>query len=138
LDVDDLLRMAPLQQLRERNEVRSSGDAALDKQVYDVTCTQRDAGLLQGPLSDSELEDACGKLWIPSRRFGISQKGKLREIDDFSIYGQNKTVWAEEKLDCRGIDDVVSMIKCWSSLNNRTTDVGLGVPAAAARNLQGT
>ena len=44
--------------------------------------------------------------WIPAKRFGVRQGGKIRPVDDFSQYLINATVTCHEKIDLEGIDNI--------------------------------
>ena len=49
-----------------------------------------------------------GPNWIPSKRFGVKQGGKVRSVDDFSQYLVNATVTCHEKIDLEGLDNICS------------------------------
>ncbi|CAL1131315.1 unnamed protein product [Cladocopium goreaui] len=59
-----------------------------------------------GPFSSSEMTERLGDHWVPSRRFGVRQSGKIRAVDDFSQYLINSAVTCHEKLDLEGIDSI--------------------------------
>ena len=59
-----------------------------------------------GPFSSSEMTERLGDHWVPSRRFGVRQGGKIRAVDDFSQYLINSAVTCHEKLDLEGIDSI--------------------------------
>ena len=46
--------------------------------------------------------------WIPSKRFGVRQGGKIRAADDSSEFLVNASVTATEKLQLFGLDEVVN------------------------------
>ena len=52
-------------------------------------------------------------MWTPSRRFGIAQGHKVRNIDDLSEFSINQCYGPGEKLDLGGIDEVVSLAAAW-------------------------
>ena len=52
-------------------------------------------------------------MWTPSRRFGIAQGHKVRNIDDLSEFSVNQCYGPGEKLDLGGIDEVVSLAAAW-------------------------
>ncbi len=60
-------------------------------------------GWASGPQTEEELEKLIGKLWVPSKRSGVCQKAKLREIDNLSAYGVNQA--AEAPLRYKGEKD---------------------------------
>ena len=59
-----------------------------------------------GPFSSSEMTERLVDHWIPSKRVGVRQSGKIRAIDDFSQYLINSAVTCHEKLDLEGIDSI--------------------------------
>ena len=110
LPVSELLACARTLQALAMGTARGSGDAELDRAITDITRKEAEEGrTLLGPYSISELEKRVGPLWIPSRRFGVRQGEKVREIDDFSEYLVNLACGICEKIRLRGIDDVAAM-----------------------------
>ena len=71
---------------RHALKVTSSGNSALDLQLFEQALKEVEDGWLQGPFSEEELSEKLGPLWVLSRRFGLLQDGgaKLRSIDDLS------------------------------------------------------
>ena len=65
-----------------------SGDAALDSELYAVTCEEVVRGFLTGPCEPADLDRELG-CWLPARRFGVRQGQKTRPVDDFSEAGVN-------------------------------------------------
>ena len=47
-----------------------------------------------------------GDDWIPARRFGVRQGGKIRPVDDLSQFLINSSVSCHEKIDLEGIDHI--------------------------------
>ena len=80
-----------------------------------------------------------GPLWTPSRRFGIVQGGKIRNIDDLSEFAVNQTYGTPEKLDQGGVDEVVALASAWTKklgdrcpkLVGRCLDLKSAIQAAA-------
>lgn len=62
---------------------------------------------LRGPFTASEVSNRVGPNWIPARRFGVRQGGKIRPVDD-SQYLINSTVSSHEKIDLEGIDHIAA------------------------------
>ncbi len=54
--------------------------------AWDATLKEVRKGWLEGPFSAEEVTQKLGPLWTPSRRFGILQGGKVRNIDDLSEF----------------------------------------------------
>ena len=70
------------------HQTRSSGDAEIDRCVFESTLAEVASGWLAGPFSEAEVP-----LTSPiSRRFGLKQKHKVRLIDDYSASAVNSAV----------------------------------------------
>jgi len=89
------------------------GKAQVDKDLWECTLDEVESGCLRGPLSPEELSKRLGNLWIPARRFGIVQNGKLRPIDDFSEFLVNAAFGANEKVSLKGVDQIVAWSRAW-------------------------
>ena len=77
------------------------------KETWDATVLEaKEKGWLVGPLSWSEVEKRFSGDWVPVRRFGIQQSGKLRVIDDFSENATNGAFAAQEKIDLKTLEHV--------------------------------
>jgi hypothetical protein len=61
-------------------------DPPVDEAVYLATQDEVAKGWLLGPYTPQQLEELVGPRWVPSRRFGVVQGGKVRPIDDFSEF----------------------------------------------------
>ena len=61
---------------------------------------------VRGPYSAKEISEKHGHHWVPARRFGVRQGGKIRPVDDFSQYLINAAVTCHEKIDLEGIDNI--------------------------------
>ena len=72
-----------------------SGDPELDEEVTSATEAEKERGWPTGPFTCDQLDKALG-LWVPARRFGIMQGGRVRVIDDYSENGQNGCVGTHE------------------------------------------
>ena len=86
----------------------------MDSAVYAATAEEVERGWLLGPYSPEELSRAVGPLWVPSRRFGVRQGGKVRPIDDFSEFWVNATVSVTDRLDLGGVDEVAALARDWA------------------------
>ena len=82
--------------------------------VWQSTISETNKGWLEGPLTADGVTTKLGPLWTPSRRFGIVQGGKIRNIDDMSEFSINQTFGTPEKLDLGGIDEVVALATAWT------------------------
>ena len=81
--------------------------------VWESTISEAQRGWLEGPLSAEQVSKKLGALWTPSRRFGIVQGGKVRNIDDLSEFGVNQAYGTPEKLDLGGLDEVMALAAEW-------------------------
>ena len=61
---------------------------------------------LQGPLSEAEVANRLGPLFVASPRFGLVQSDKTRPIDDMSVSLTNSAFAAKYKLDLDGVDSI--------------------------------
>ena len=68
----------------------------------------REKGWLVGPLSWAEVERRLSCDWVPVRRFGIQQSGKLCVIDDFfeNATNKNSAFAAQKKIDLKTLEHV--------------------------------
>lgn len=81
--------------------------------VWGATLEESEKGWLEGPLAAEEVTAKLGPLWTPSRRFGIVQSGKIRNIDALSEFSINQTYGTPEKLDLGGVDEVMALAAAW-------------------------
>ena len=85
-----------------------AADHEIAEAVYDETQQQLRDGWVKGPFSEDQLDRKFPKGWVPSKRFGVRQGGKIRAVDDFSEFLVNMSVTSTEKLALYGIDEVVN------------------------------
>ena len=98
-----------------------AADPEIASAVYDETQQQLQDGWVKGPFSDEQLDRKFPKGWVPSKRFGVRQGGKIRAVDDFSEFLVNLSVTSTEKLALYGIDEVVNTARsfmCSKSLSS--------------------
>lgn len=83
-------------------------DPEIANAVWQETVEQaaQDKQWVIGPFTAEEVTVRHGPFWIPSRRFGVRQSGKIRSVDDFSQFLINATVSCHEKIDLEGIDHI--------------------------------
>eukprot|EP00973_Karenia_brevis_P066908 9301019-Karenia_brevis.AAC.1 len=95
--------------------MRSCGDEEIDRAVFSSTMEEanNDCGWLEGPMTAEQLTSRLGSFWIPSRRFGVRQGGKIRNVDDFSESLVNQACGLSEKVSSAGVDEIVAMIRLW-------------------------
>ena len=49
------------------------------KKLFEITCSEAsDKGWLEGPYDEEEISETLGPVWLPVRRFGVTQKNKFR------------------------------------------------------------
>ena len=128
LEVNDLLKQCKWAQKAAEGGTKSCGDPELDRAVYSSTLEEVSRGALCGPFSSLEISTRLGPLWVPARRFGLRQgaKGKIREIDDFSIFGLNSTVVSDERISLGGTDEILALIKAMAESVDECGRVRLG------------
>lgn len=112
-----------LEQLRKSSEwakkmIHSScrkvaADAEVAEAVFQETQQQLQDGWVKGPFSAQQLDSKFSGCWIPSKRFGVRQGGKIRAVDDFSEFLVNMSVTSTEKLALYGIDEVVNTARAF-------------------------
>eukprot|EP00435_Cladocopium_sp_Y103_P026862 s4451_g6.t1 len=85
-------------------------DEEIAAAVWAETLEQAEADKcwVKGTFSADEITAKHGSQWVPSRRFGVRQGGKIRAVDDFSQLLVNSTVTCHEKIDLEGIDRICS------------------------------
>lgn len=93
---------------------RVSSDMEIATAVYEETVQQLQDGWVVGPFTDKQLDEKYRGCWIPSKRFGVRQSGKIRAVDDFSEFLVNASVTATEKLTLYGLDEIVNTAKFFS------------------------
>ena len=83
-------------------------DPEVAQSVWDETISQasEDRKWVLGPYSAKEISERVGPCWIPARRFGVRQGGKIRPVDDFSQFLINSAVTCHEKIDLESIDHI--------------------------------
>ncbi|CAJ1445746.1 unnamed protein product [Effrenium voratum] len=109
MSAEELQKTAPFAQACIEQECRK---VLLDPEVAaavwkeSVEQATDGSGWLKGPFTKEEVTLRHGPLWIPSRRFGVRQSGKIRSVDDFSKFGINASTSTFEQIVLEGIDDV--------------------------------
>ncbi len=107
---------------------QASLDRSTDEEVYRLTVEECAEGKALGPVSAPWLQSELGSDWVPSRRFGIVQGDKVRQIDDCSVYGHNETSATSETIDVQGVDGIFGLAKAWAQAfdpSSRTVSVPL-------------
>ena len=89
----DLRASAPRANEALKTCLGSCGDAQLDKELWEKTMKEVDAGWLVGPLEWDQLDPSD----VTSHRFPLQQGAKVRPIDDYSRSGVNAAVTTLEQ-----------------------------------------
>ena len=123
LTQDDLWKIAKYSQEEVKSKIpphMAKREVQVDGRPVDVaqevwasTISEVEKGWLQGPMSAEQVGAVVGNLWTPSRRFGILQGSKIRNIDDLSEFSVNQCYGPGEKLDLGGVDEVVAISAAW-------------------------
>ena len=99
-----LQEIAPAIRAQIRYE-RGAADSDLQRAVLEQTAEEVSGkGWLKGPYTEQEVSERLGAAWIPNRRFGIQQSGKVRLIDDLSASRVNAAFGKTERPRLLGLD----------------------------------
>ena len=85
--------------------------ASTEDEVWCGALEEVDKGWLIGPMSEEQVVQKYGPLFVASPRFGLHQSDKVRPIDDMSISLVNSSFAASYKLDLDGVDGVSVLAK---------------------------
>ncbi|CAE8583271.1 unnamed protein product [Polarella glacialis] len=112
LDVEELRsRSQSIRQLLE-HKVKSSGDQALDEEIWKQTLEEEKCGWLDGPFTEQEMSAFfASDNWLANRRFGILQNEVLRLIDDYTETLVNATFGARDKVKLPTTDETAMIAK---------------------------
>eukprot|EP00435_Cladocopium_sp_Y103_P035488 s3870_g9.t1 len=129
---EDLGRHADKANKALRHMTRSCGDVELDKSLWTKTLSEVEKGWLRGPLAWEDLPSGS----TVSRRFPLSQSGKVRPIDDLSQSQINSTVNTFEQATVDGPDVICSyavyMMRCLDRCGHSTSLLGRSLDLASA------
>jgi hypothetical protein len=103
ISMEDLWRSARHAQDAVMRECKPSGDPEIDLAVMFGTVAERDQGWARGPYTPEQLTAQHGPCWVPSRRFGVRQSGKIQLIDGMSEFLINASTGLLEKLELGGL-----------------------------------
>lgn len=87
-----------------KSSLNSSED--VKRSVWKGALEEVAKGWLQGPLTEDEVKNLLGPLYIVSKRFGLQQSDKIRPIDDMSESKVNSAYGSSYKLDLPGVDGI--------------------------------
>ena len=100
-------------------KIRTSKIDDIAREIYKITTDETEGevalGWASGPYTEDEMSTRLGtKCWIAARRFGVSQKDKIRQIDDFSEYFVNACTTTRDKVTVAGVDAIAGFAKLWA------------------------
>ena len=106
--------------------VLEDNEIATSVWVESLAQASEDKQWLLGPFTAEEISKRVGPHWIPARRFGVRQGGKIRPVDDFSQYLINSTVSCHEKIDLEGIDHIAATARFFMGAGDRFGNLQFG------------
>eukprot|EP00971_Amphidinium_carterae_P325467 6455736-Amphidinium_carterae.1 len=84
-----------------------SSDQVMAGELWAETMHEVERGHLRGPFNQHEVEEILGTSdWVPSLRFGVRQKDKLRPVDDMTRSVVNLCVGTHETVVPEGVDTI--------------------------------
>jgi len=94
--------------------------------LWEATISDRDEGSCLGPFYDeAEVSKLVGtEQWIPTQRFEVVQKGKVRGVDSATVNLVNTATRITEKLDLPSTDLNVATIRAIRSATGDQTKIG--------------
>ena len=100
--------------------VRKSEVTDNTQKIWDATMEDVQEGVTVGPMfSQEEVSNFLGtKVWIPTQRFEVVQKNKVRGVDSATVNGINMATGIVEKLDLPSTDLNVAALR-WLRSNLR-------------------
>ena len=93
----------------------SSGNTAIDAEVWQQTLAEVEQGWLRGPLEISDIDPNCPI----TKRFGLQQGEKVRLIDDYSDSGVNSCVTTSEMRALHTIDAAAAVLSSWFNVKSQ-------------------
>ena len=93
-------------------KTKSSGDDAVDRELWELAMAEEASGWLQGPYySESDVRLMVGAQYVVSRRFPLlSGKRGLRPIDDLNESGVNLAYGSCDRLSFHDVDVVAAVL----------------------------
>ena len=104
-------------------KTRSAGVGPHLEALFETTVKEaRDKHWLDGPHTQEEIDRMFSGQWLPVRRFGVEQRGKLRPIDDFCENQLNNAFTTVDKISLRTLDHILwaALIICRHCLFDKT------------------
>lgn len=108
ISCQELRKVADLSREGMVQTVKPSGDAELDRQLYEATMKEVQKGFLVGPVHLTDLPAGA----TLTRRFGVKQKNKTRPIDDYKASLVNASVTQTESATVHTMDHIAALVAC--------------------------
>ena len=110
LSEDDLTKNTKFLRPAILGRLKDYEDEELQKQLFSVTLEEAvEKQWLDGPYCVEDMSNLMGKNWLPVRRFGILQNGKLRPIDNFKESMLNLTFSCVDRVELRAMEHILWM-----------------------------
>ena len=123
LSEDDLMLHSKFHRPAIVGKTRSAGAGPHLEALFETTVKEaRDKHWLDGPHTQEEIDRMFSGQWLPVRRFGVEQRGKLRPIDDFCENQLNNAFTTVDKISLRTLDHILwaALIICRHCLFDKT------------------
>ena len=98
LSMEDYSRRAWVVRKQIIARVIKKGVGRLSQNIWDDTVKDREAGYCSGPFTEREVTTIVGPRWVPTERFPVEQKGKVRCVDSATASMVNELTKITEKL----------------------------------------
>ena len=87
-------------------KTHGAADPHVEAEIWKGALEESEKGWLCGPMTEQEVIDKYGPLFVASPRFGLQQTDKVRPIDDMSVSLVNSSFSASYKLSLDGVDGI--------------------------------
>jgi hypothetical protein len=94
------------------SKVASAEHDDMESKLWEQMQSECDKKWCRGPFTESQVTTQVGNDdWLCNRRFGLQQKTKVRDIDDYTEAGPNDSITTVDKLELHDIDDAVMILR---------------------------
>ena len=93
------------------SRIRKKGVGTLSQSVWDDTVKDREAGYCSGPFTEREVTEIVGPYWVPTERFPVEQKNKVRCVDSATTSLVNELTKVTEKLQIGSAERNITTIR---------------------------
>ena len=112
MTMDELKSRAEMQRKSLASQCVSSGDPAMDQELWNKTLEEIESGWILGPFTETEVSKLLNTVaWNVCPRFALVQKDKIRVIDDGKRGSINSALTTVEKLTLHDVDFLAAMLK---------------------------